>query len=230
MAVTSFRAASPLFSPQMRSRASAHPRAQSDCLQWIGGFVPGRQNHVSHRDRARHRPCCPRRWIAGPSPGTSQARPLRRLSRATRRPAQSSRDQAQAGLSARSRDRAPARREARSLRALPDHHVQRGVPPFDQPCRKMRFGSTSRCAAQPAQRALGIERPHGLLVDVGAIRIVMGEAAEAVRLAARPKTVGQQRKHAARRPELAPHHVPLRQLPALQRRGHSRATPACNPC
>src|SRR3954453_9026610 len=51
MAVTFFRAANPLFSPQMRSRASVHPRAQRDCPEWAGGFVRGRPNHMSPRDR-----------------------------------------------------------------------------------------------------------------------------------------------------------------------------------
>ena len=227
MAVTFFRGANPLFSPRMRSRASAHPRAQSGCLESIGGFVRDRQNHVSRRDRARHRPCCPRRWIAGPCPGTSQARPLRRLNRATRRPAQSSREPVQARLSARSRDRAPARRIARSLRALPLHHIQRGAAAIRPALQEDRWAMTSRWLRSQLG-ALGIERPHGLLIDVGAIRIIMGEAVEAVRFAARSKTVRKQCNVAALRPILAPHHVPLRQAARIARRRtgtrHQRAT------
>ena len=68
------------------------------------------------------------------------------------------------------------------------------LPPFDQPCRKMRLPMTSFAAAQPAQRALGIERSDGLFVDVGAFGIVMGETAETVRLAARSKTIRKQRE------------------------------------
>ena len=145
MAVTSFRAANPLFSPRMRSRASVHPRAQSDCLEWIGGFVRGRQNHVSRRDRARHRSCCPRRWIAGPCPGTSQARPLRRLNRATRRPAQLSREPVQAGLSARSRDRAPARRDSpKSSRPAVASHSARCCRHSTSPAGRCDLAMTSR--------------------------------------------------------------------------------------
>jgi hypothetical protein len=56
----------------------------------------------------------------------------------------------------------------------------------------------------------------------------MGEAAVAVRLAARSKTVRKQRNVAVRRPILAPHHVPLRQAARIARRRagarHQRAT------
>ena len=72
--------------------------------------------------------------------------------------------------------------------------------------------------AQPSQRALGIERPHGLFIDVGAIRVVIGEAVEAVRLAAWSETVRKQRNVAVFRPILTPHRVPLRQAARIARR------------
>jgi hypothetical protein len=43
---------------------------------------------------------------------------------------------------------------------------------------------------EKSERALGVERPHGLLVNAVAIGIAMTEAWEAMRLAARAETSG----------------------------------------
>ena len=106
------------------------------------------------------------------------------------------------------------------VRALADHHVQRGRAAVRPALQEDAVRIDVAPRAQEAERAFGIERAHGLLVDGSAVGIVMGEAAKAMRLAARPKAVGQKSKHAAGGPELAPHLMPLRKRARIAAGSH----------
>src|SRR5262249_29030293 len=81
------------------------------------------------------------------------------------------------------------RRAATALGPLPDHHVERGRSAVRPALQEDAASVDIAAAAEVAERALGIERPYRELVDAVAIGIAMGEAAKAMRLAARPKAV-----------------------------------------
>jgi hypothetical protein len=80
--------------------------------------------------------------------------------------------------------------EAVASLALPDHHVQCRAGTVRPALQKDAVTNDVVAASEKRQRACGIQRPNRFLVDVITLGISVGEAAEAMRLAARTEAVG----------------------------------------